>query len=140
MGETRVFLINTTVHDHQDAVGLRPLGRIEVADALLQPEIRDLETHYVFDDLGNKLGSAKYVHQVNFAFRGTSGIQRRISLLAQDPGDRRVNGDDAVPLCCMYLETEKLGRFGLSESPTTAIVLVLSRMVRMVSGSFKTSP
>src|SRR5579859_3643212 len=40
------------------------------------------------------------------------------------------------PSCCMYFETWNAARLGLSERPITAMVLVFSSMVRMVSGWF----
>jgi hypothetical protein len=37
MGKTRVFLIDTTVHDHQDAVPFCQFGRYFVENPFLQP-------------------------------------------------------------------------------------------------------
>ena len=78
-----MFLVDTAVHHHQDAVGFRPLNCLLMANPLLQPQIRDLETHHVFHYLRDILGGAKYVYQVNFAFGSIGRIERGISLFSE---------------------------------------------------------
>ena len=67
-----VLLVDTAVHDHEDAVGFSPFHRFLMANPLLQPQVRDLETNYVFDDFRDVLGGPEYIYQINFPFRRES--------------------------------------------------------------------
>src|SRR5882757_240956 len=112
-----MLLIYTAVHDHQDAVGFRPLDGFLVANPLLQPQVGDFEAHHVFDNLRDVLGSAKYVHQVDSSLRGIGGVEGPVSLLPESLGDPRVNRNDAIAFLLHVPGNVKSGTFGIIGKP-----------------------
>ena len=89
---------DAAVHDDADVVGFGEGGGFEVADALLDPEVGELEGDHFFDDGGDVLGKAEDVDNVGFG--GESG-ERGIDGFAEDGGravgeEGGIDGQDAV--------------------------------------------
>src|SRR5512147_2044765 len=78
--ETKVVLINTTVHDNLHPGGAGTQSRWDVHHVQLQPDRRKLERQTFIDDLVHIFRGTKNIHEIDLV---RYSFQRGVSFLAQ---------------------------------------------------------